>query len=200
MATRPSRCLVLLLLAAAAALVTPAELGRSTLRRRTPLRSHLQRSSSSSSSSSGTQQRQQLCASSDIIAATTLPRCLNLRGGASLSESVSVGGMPKSLAWTILFGATGFELISTAFMHKAQGFSKPLPSLIAVIFYAASFYSFNLSLRALEISVAYAVWSAIVMALLAAIGMTVLGESVTALKIFGITSIILGTVALSLAD
>ena len=108
--------------------------------------------------------------------------------------------MSKSLAWTILFGATGFELVSTGFMHKARGFSKPLPSLLAIVFYAASFYSFNLSLRALEISVAYAVWSAIVMAALAALGMTVLGESVSAVKIAGIAAIIFGTCALSLAD
>lgn len=120
---------------------------------------------------------------------------LVLRGG-----SLEVGSMSTRLAWTILFGATGFELVSTAYMHKAQGFSKLVPSFIACFFYAASFYAFNLSLRALEISVAYAVWSAVVMAALAFIGMTFLGESVTASKIAGIGAIIVGTVLLSLAD
>ena len=43
---------------------------------------------------------------------------------------------------------------------------------------------------ALEISVAYAVWSAVVMAALAAIGMTVLGESITTAKVSGITAIV----------
>ena len=108
--------------------------------------------------------------------------------------------MTVPLGWTILFGATGFEMISTGFMHKARGFSKPLPSLLAVVFYAASFYSFNLSLRALEISVAYAVWSAVVMAALSAIGMTFLGESVSLLKIFGVSTIIVGTVCLSMSQ
>ena len=83
-------------------------------------------------------------------------------------------------------------------MNAAEGFSKPLPSIIAVAFYGASFYFFNLSLRALEISVAYAVWSAVVMAALAAIGMTVLGESVSLRKVGGIAAIIVGTVLLSL--
>lgn len=108
--------------------------------------------------------------------------------------------MTKGFAWSILFGATIFELISTGFMHQAQGFSRLVPSALAVLFYAASFYSFNLSLRALEISVAYAVWSAVVMAALAAIGMTLLGETISLMKVFGIAAIIVGTVALSVAD
>lgn len=115
---------------------------------------------------------------------------LRIRGGSGTQ-------MSRSTAWAILFGATGFELASTGYMHQAQGFSKPLPSLLAVLFYAVSFYSFNLSLRALELSVAYAVWSAVVMAALAVIGMTVLGESVSVTKIAGISAIILGTVLLS---
>lgn len=106
--------------------------------------------------------------------------------------------MTVPFAWSILFGATGFELVSTYYMHKAKGFSVPLPALGAVIFYAASFYTFNLSLRALEISVAYAVWSSVVMAALSFIGMTWLGERVTRAKIGGIVAIILGTIMLSM--
>ena len=114
-----------------------------------------------------------------------------LRGGESTFT------MSAKTAWMVLFSATVFELASTGFMHKAQGFSKPLPSALAVLFYGASFYIFNLSLRGIEISVAYAVWSAVVMAALAAIGMTVLGESVTTAKVGGIAAIIGGTILLS---
>ena len=116
---------------------------------------------------------------------------LCLRGGGNVLT------MAPRTAWLVLFSATVFELFSTYFMNKAQGFTKPLPSFFAVLFYAASFYGFNVSLRGIEISVAYAVWSAIVMAALAAIGMTVLGESVTASKIAGIAAIIVGTGLLS---
>jgi|TARA_B100000524_G_scaffold341854_2_gene236335 small multidrug resistance pump len=52
---------------------------------------------------------------------------------------------------------------------------------------------------ALEISVAYAVWSAVVMAALAAVGMAFLGESVSIAKMLGILSIIVGTITLSMA-
>ena len=65
------------------------------------------------------------------------------------------------------------------------------------IFYAASFYGFNLSLRALDTSVAYAVWSAVVMAALSAVGVAFLGESANPTKFVGIGSIIFGTILLS---
>ena len=125
---------------------------------------------------------------------------LDLRGGAAPSAAAAATSAPMSraYAWAILFAATGFELVSTGFMHQAQGFSKPWPSLFAIAFYAASFSFFNLSLRALEISVAYAVWSAVVMAALAFIGMTALGENVSGGKICGIAAIIAGTVLLSM--
>jgi len=86
------------------------------------------------------------------------------------------------------------------FMHYAQGFQRPVESLLAVLFYGASFLGFNLSLRALEISVAYAVWSSIVMALLSAIGMAFLGERRSSIKGIGIASIIVGVALLSSQD
>mmetsp|Transcript_6530 Transcript_6530/g.13085 ORF Transcript_6530/g.13085 Transcript_6530/m.13085 type:complete len:164 (-) Transcript_6530:66-557(-) len=113
---------------------------------------------------------------------------LRLHGGATMS---------KQVGWSVLFAATGFELVSTVFMDKANGFQKPLPSVLAVAFYAASFYGFNLSLRALETSVAYAVWSAVVMAALSAVGIAFLNESASLRKFVGISAIILGTICLS---
>ena len=67
--------------------------------------------------------------------------------------------MSTRTGWGVLFAATGFELVSAIYMDAAKGFQKPLESALAIVFYAASFYGFNLSLRALETSVAYAVWS-----------------------------------------
>ena len=124
-------------------------------------------------------------------APAALPTLLRLRGsGGELT-------MEPRRAWAVLFTATLFELASTGFMHKAEGFSKPVPAALSVLFYGASFYIFNLSLRGIEISVAYSVWSAVVMAALAAIGMTVLGESVSLEKVGGIAAIIGGTMLLA---
>ena len=47
--------------------------------------------------------------------------------------------MSKTNGWAVLFAATAFELVSTVYMDAANGFSKPRESVIACIFYAASF-------------------------------------------------------------
>ena len=123
-------------------------------------------------------------------------------GDGSLQQLVTLrgGGMTTAEGWFVLTAATCFELVSTYFMNAAEGFSKPLEAVIACIFYAGSFLGFNYSLRALEISVAYAVWSATVMAVLAFMGMAFLGESKSWLKVGGIASIVVGTVCLNLAS
>ena len=51
-----------------------------------------------------------------------------------------------------------------------------------------------------ETSVAYAVWSAVVMAALSVVGIVFLNESKSRLKFAGVTSIIFGTICLSWAD
>jgi len=112
---------------------------------------------------------------------------LRLRGGAG----------PPGGGCGVLLMSIAFELTSTGMMHKAQGFSRPTPSFLAVLFYGASFYSFNLSLRALELSTAYAVWSAVVMAALSLVGMLLFNEQATLSKAVGISAIIFGTVCLS---
>ena len=126
--------------------------------------------------------------SSSCADSSALLSLLPLRGGMSVAEG-----------WGVLFAATLFELVSTYFMHAAQGFSRPLQAALACVFYAASFLGFNFSLRALEISIAYAVWSAAVMAVLSFVGMAFLGESVSSLKVAGIALIVVGTTFLNLA-
>ena len=48
---------------------------------------------------------------------------MRLRGG---------GPMSTQTGWAVLFAATGFELVSTVFMDRAEGFTKPRESLVAV--------------------------------------------------------------------
>jgi small multidrug resistance pump len=136
--------------------------------------------------------------------ATHLPSLLAHAGAGGTADGLMPllnlrGGMTLSQGWTFLFAATCSEIMSTYFMNAAKGFSKPLEAVLACLFYAGSFVGFNLSLRALEISIAYAVWSAVVVATLSFMGMAFLGESVSKLKIAGISCIMMGTVCLNLA-
>mmetsp|Transcript_68050 Transcript_68050/g.179384 ORF Transcript_68050/g.179384 Transcript_68050/m.179384 type:complete len:111 (-) Transcript_68050:426-758(-) len=105
--------------------------------------------------------------------------------------------MSTQAGWLTLFLAIAFELTFTGMMHKSQGFSRPTFAFLAVLFFVASFSTFNFSLRALEMSVAYAVWSAVVMATLSLVGIVMFNEKATVSKLLGIGSIIFGTVCLS---
>ncbi|KAJ1615665.1 hypothetical protein T492DRAFT_578270, partial [Pavlovales sp. CCMP2436] len=85
--------------------------------------------------------------------------------------------------WLILAVATAFELASSILLKYGAGFVNVVPSVAGSVLYAASFCTFNWSLRFLDISVAYAVWSALVIATLAALGGVLFGEKMSALKV-----------------
>ena len=68
-----------------------------------------------------------------------------------------------------------------------------------VVFYALSFGSLSLTLKRIDVGVAYAVWSALGTALIATIGVLWFHEPVTALKVFSLVAIIGGVVGLYLS-
>lgn len=103
------------------------------------------------------------------------------------------------LAWIYLSAAIASEIVGTVFLRGTDGFTKPLPSFLVVVTYAASLWLTALALRQLEISLAYAVWSGIGTAAVAVIGMAALGESVNTLKLASIVLVIGGVVGLNLS-
>ena len=84
-------------------------------------------------------------------------------------------------------------------MKLSAGFSRPLPAVLMGAFYAACFCFFTLALKRVDVSVAYAIWSGLGTALIAAIGILWFREPVTLLRAFGLLAIIGGVVALNLS-
>jgi small multidrug resistance pump len=103
------------------------------------------------------------------------------------------------LAWTYLAAAIASEVVGTVFLRFTDGFTRPGFSILVVATYALSLWFTALALRALEISLVYAVWAGVGTAAVAVIGMAALGESVTALKLASIALVIGGVVGLNLA-
>jgi small multidrug resistance pump len=101
-------------------------------------------------------------------------------------------GVLLALAITIEVGAT----IS---LRYSDGFTRPLPSAIVVVGYVLSFYLLALVLRDISVSTAYAVWAGAGTAAVAIIGMAVLGEPATAVKLGSIALIVVGVIALNLS-
>jgi small multidrug resistance pump len=101
--------------------------------------------------------------------------------------------------WVWLCSAIFSEVIATLSLRASAGFTRVLPTVILAVGYAFSFYALSQALKlGMDIGVAYAVWSAIGVALIATIGVLFLHESLSALQIGGLVLIIAGVVALEL--
>lgn len=101
--------------------------------------------------------------------------------------------------WLHLLLAILFEVAGTTCMKLSAGFSRWVPSVLVVVFYLISFSLLTLALRRLDVSVAYAIWSGVGVALIAAIGMVFFREPVSAMKFLGLAAIVFGVAVLRFA-
>lgn len=103
------------------------------------------------------------------------------------------------MSWTLL-GIAGFLEIAFAFgMKWSAGFSRLWPSVYAVVTGLSSIVLLTISLRALPVGTAYAVWTGIGAAGTAVVGMLFLGESTSLARIACIVLILCGVIGLKLA-
>jgi small multidrug resistance pump len=100
----------------------------------------------------------------------------------------------------LLLMAIAFEVCGTTCMKLSQGFSKLIPSVLIFVFYALSFFLFTMSLKRIDVSIAYAIWAGLGTALIAVIGIIGFKEPVNALKIVSLLVIVAGVIGLNLSD
>ncbi|GAA1562321.1 multidrug efflux SMR transporter [Actinomadura kijaniata] len=103
------------------------------------------------------------------------------------------------MAWILVVAAGLLEVAMALSLKMSKGFTQPWPSAGFLLFAVASFGLLNLALRTLEVGTAYAVWVGIGAVGTAALGMLLLGDQVSALKIIALVLIITGVVMLNLA-
>ena len=101
------------------------------------------------------------------------------------------------MAYVFLLGAIAAEVIATAFMKSTEGFTRLWPTLLVLAGYAISFVLLAQAVKGVQVSVAYALWSALGTAAIVAIGAAFLGEPITVVKVAGISLIIAGVVTLN---
>lgn len=102
------------------------------------------------------------------------------------------------MAWLYLVLAILAEVAGTTSMKLAEGFTRAVPSVFVVLFYGLSIVLLTLALRTMDVSVAYAVWSGLGVAIIACIGIFFLGESATAVKLVSLGLIVAGVIGLNL--
>ncbi|MPQ26911.1 DMT family transporter [Bacillus paralicheniformis] len=102
--------------------------------------------------------------------------------------------------WLYLFLAIFFETAGTISMKLSNGFSKIIPSILLLVLYAASLMFLTLTLKTMDIAVAYAVWSGLGIVFISVMGFLYFGESISLVKVISIILIITGVVALNVAE
>lgn len=103
-----------------------------------------------------------------------------------------------SIQWVYLLLAILFEIAGTTSMKLSEGFTKLVPSILLVLFYLGSLAFLTLTLKKIDVSVAYAIWSGMGIVLIAIIGFLYFNEQFSLVKLFAILMIVIGVVTLNL--
>lgn len=105
----------------------------------------------------------------------------------------------NGMAWMALLAAGLVEIAGALGLKYSDGFSKPLPTLATVAAVVLSFALLTLSLRAVPLGTAYAVWTGIGAVGTAILGIALFGESADIARIICIALIVVGMIGLKIA-
>ena len=103
-----------------------------------------------------------------------------------------------SVAAGLLLVAIAIEVVATALLPKAQGFTDPAWSAVVVAGYVTAIWLLTLVVRDIPVSVAYAIWSGLGTAAITVVGVLLLDEGIDLIKVSGIALVIAGVVLLNI--
>jgi small multidrug resistance pump len=101
------------------------------------------------------------------------------------------------IAAGLLLVAIAVEVVATALLPKANGFTEPTWTAVVVAGYVVSIWLLTLVVREIPVSIAYAVWSGLGTAAITVVGVLLLDEGLDVLKVAGIALVIVGVVLLN---
>jgi quaternary ammonium compound-resistance protein SugE len=103
------------------------------------------------------------------------------------------------MSWILLITAGAFETGFAVMLKQSDGFTKLVPTILFAVFALASFGLLNLALKDLPVGTAYAVWTGIGTVGTAILGIYLLNEPATAIRLACIGLIVAGIIGLKLA-
>ena len=104
--------------------------------------------------------------------------------------------MPVTYIYLIL--AIIAETIGTTALQASQQFTRLATSALVIVAYAVSFWFLGLSLKTIPVGIAYAIWSALGIVFIAAIGFVIFGQRLDAPALLGLAMIIGGVLVIHL--
>ncbi|MBP2367511.1 DMT family transporter [Pseudonocardia parietis] len=103
------------------------------------------------------------------------------------------------MAYLLLAGAIVLEVMATINLRLSEGFTRLVPSVLVVIGYLGAFGLLSQVLAAgVPVGVAYGIWAAAGVALVAIIGAVLLGDTLTPVQFGGIALVVAGVLTLEL--
>ena len=119
---------------------------------------------------------------------------------ATLSNLATYIGSSKSRCWIVLILAMFNEIAATSMTKSARDTSDPTRLAIAICMYVTSLLGFASALAKIDMSIAYACWSATGTALVSVVGIFFFGEAFDIIKVLCVSLILLGVIGLNLRD
>ncbi len=104
------------------------------------------------------------------------------------------------MAWIYLLIAGALEVVWAFTMKKSEGFTLLLPSVITIVAALASFVVLAMAMRTLPLGTAYTVWTGIGAIGAFVLGIMVLGEAATPMRLIAAALIIVGLILMKLAS
>lgn len=103
------------------------------------------------------------------------------------------------MAWVYLGIAGLLEVVWAFSMKQSEGFTRLTPSIVTILAMIASFALLSISMKSLPLGTAYTVWTGIGAVGAFLVGITVLGEQVSAMRVLAAVLIVGGLVLMKLA-
>lgn len=104
------------------------------------------------------------------------------------------------MAWIYLIVAGCLEVVWAFAMKQSEGFSRPLPTAVTILTMIASFWLLSMAMRALPLGTAYTIWTGIGAVGAFAVGILVLGEAASPMRIAAAALIVSGLVLMKLSS
>ncbi len=104
------------------------------------------------------------------------------------------------MAWVYLCIAGLLEVVWAYSMKLSDGFSRPVPATVTIVAMIASFTLLALAMRSLPLGTAYTVWTGIGAVGAFILGVVMLGEALTAMRVLAAALIVGGLLLMKLSS
>lgn len=102
------------------------------------------------------------------------------------------------MTYVYLIIAIAFEVVATSALKETNGFTRMVPSAIALAGYACAFYFLALVLRTMPVGVVYAIWSGAGIVFITAIAWIWFRQALDLPALIGIGLIMAGVIVINL--